>query len=575
MRQAVLGMSLVENLQEMERTREAYWLRYPTTGPLKLRWRALTVRHTLHLLPGQSILELGAGSGLWTSHLSEVTRGENPITAAVFNADLSQQAMARELATTSIALVDDLKSLGNGDGYDFVVGTAILCHDRCEENLEALTALLKPGGQLLFFEANYWNPQVFVKSAVPSVGRWTGNAECQTALRRYRLLKRASAQGLVSLEIVPYDIVHARTPARLLGATQSLSYLIEHLPGVREMCGTLLIWGRKPTMAPVAPPRVDLTRSGPLTNKVSVVVPCHNEAMNIGRLVTTLTDLYDSYIYEFVVVDDNSTDGTADVAEALAVADPRIRVVRRTAPPGVGRALRDGYQAARGEYILTLDCDFFLLGPELRDLFDAVAAGHDGAIGSRFSRESILLNYPGLKILGNRGFHLLVKWLLDLDVRDVSNNLKLMRADILRQLEIVEDGFAANAETGLKPLVAGYDIVEVPMSWIGRSTDMGSSSFRTLEVAPGYARVLSRTLRAGAAQRRAGRRDVAATAPPPARPPAPAPKPPVPASTNGVSARVPTNGGRPRGAGASRAVRVPVGLRVVRLLLAQSRAEWR
>src|SRR6476661_2515059 len=76
---------LAQNLREMERTREAYWLRYPGTSPTKLRWRALTVRHAFHVLPGESILELGAGSGLWTQHLSDVLRGENPITAAVFN----------------------------------------------------------------------------------------------------------------------------------------------------------------------------------------------------------------------------------------------------------------------------------------------------------------------------------------------------------------------------------------------------------------------------------------------------------------------------------------------------------
>jgi len=69
----------------MELSREAYWLRYPGTSPFKLCPRALTVRHCLHVLPGEKILELGAGSGLWTEHLTDVLRGENPITAAVDN----------------------------------------------------------------------------------------------------------------------------------------------------------------------------------------------------------------------------------------------------------------------------------------------------------------------------------------------------------------------------------------------------------------------------------------------------------------------------------------------------------
>ena len=78
-------MSLETNLRAMERTREAYWRRYPATSPVKLRWRALTVRHCFHTLPGESILELGAGSGLWTEHLATALKGECPITAVVFD----------------------------------------------------------------------------------------------------------------------------------------------------------------------------------------------------------------------------------------------------------------------------------------------------------------------------------------------------------------------------------------------------------------------------------------------------------------------------------------------------------
>ena len=68
----------------------------------------------------------------------------------------------------------------------------------------------------------------------------------------------------------------------------------------------------------------------------------------------------------------------------------------------------------------------------------------------------------------------------------MSNNLKLYRAGILKGLEINEDHFAANLETGLKPLISGFDIKEVPMSWINRSAEMGTSSFRSFRVGPDY-----------------------------------------------------------------------------------------
>jgi hypothetical protein len=303
----------------------------------------------------------------------------------------------------------------------------------------------------------------------------------------------SSHQGYTDVDIIPFDIVHPRTPTMMLGAMQSLGFILEHTPGLRDLCGTLYIWAKKPGDEEVRQPKISLARHETLFGSTSIVIPCHNEEMNIGRLVAALLQTYGPYIHEIVIVNDNSRDRTAEVAAELARHDPRIKVVNRSPPNGVGRALRDGYEVASGRYILTMDCDFVQIVPELRDLFDAVAIGHDGAIGSRFSHDSIMINYPFMKIVANRGFHALVNIFLRRRVRDSSNNLKLMKADILKTVEIRENHFAANAETGLRPILAGYDIVEVPVSWINRTVEMGSSSFRLVRVGGGYFRVL-RTL---------------------------------------------------------------------------------
>jgi hypothetical protein len=92
--------------------------------------------------------------------------------------------------------------------------------------------------------------------------------------------------------------------------------------------------------------------------------------------------------------------------------------------------------------------------------------------------------YPVTKILGSRTFHLLARVLLRRRMRDISNNLKLYGASILNDMEIEQPGVAANVETGLRPVLAGNDIVEVPISWINRTPTMGSSSCELLKVAP-------------------------------------------------------------------------------------------
>lgn len=477
----------------MEQSREAYWTRYPATSPIKLKWRALTVRHCFHVLPGESILELGAGSGIWTEHLNKVLRGENPITAAVFNEDLMEEAARKQLPNTKFVHVKDLEELP-AESFDYIVGTVILCHDLYAQNLAALYRLLKPGGQLLFFEANYWNPQVFLKNVIRPLGRYSGDARCHIGMRKYQLMKVASHQGFTHAEIVPYDIIHPRTPRFLVRSVQSLAFVLEHAPIVRELCGTLYIWLMKPKDEKTRRPQVNLANHEHLFRSTSFVVPCHNEEMNVPVLVEKIIEMYGDYVHEIIIVNDNSRDRTSDVTKEIAAREPRVKLIDRTPPNGVGLALRDGYTAATGRYILTMDSDFVQILPEFRDLFDVVAAGHDGAIGSRFSHESVLINYPFFKILCNRSFHLLVKLLLLGGVRDISNNLKLYRADILKNLKIEEPHFAANMETGIKPLLAGYDIKEVPISWINRTTEMGSSSFRIAKVAPNYFNALMRTI---------------------------------------------------------------------------------
>jgi len=201
--------------------------------------------------------------------------------------------------------------------------------------------------------------------------------------------------------------------------------------------------------------------------------------------------LYGEYLCEIILVDDSSEDGTAAELKALAADYREVKIVFRSPPNGVGRALADGFRAASGRYVLTMDCDFVHLLPEMRDLFDAAAERCDVVIGSRFSRHSVLLNYPFAKIVANRAFHLLAQLTFRKRFRDLTNNLKLFDRRVVDCLELREPGFAANAETGLQPILMGFSVREVPISWINRAPGMGSSSFRLAQVGGGYWRVLA------------------------------------------------------------------------------------
>lgn len=476
--------SVVEILSRREDYREDYRRRRDPICEDRLLWRAQSFRHLVHLIPGQTILEMGCGEGLFTQQLFRVSRGENPLTAVSFGSDRQRpDALPEAVEFVAVSL---LPGTLEGREFDFVVGLDLLDRDNSSEVLSIVYDFLKPGGQVVFYETNPWNIVLKLRRAV---GRLFGGKDPRRLLSRPELYELISEIGFIRIWAVFNDFVYKPLTRWMAWALRNLSILLENMPMVRTLAGSILIQAQKPPRN--APrPTVSLFEHETLRHSVSVVIPCHNEEMNIGPLVIGLQGLFGEYLREIIPVDDNSTDAMGAVVKKLASEDPKVRPIIRTPPNGVGRALAAGYGAAQGEWVLSMDCDFQHLLPEVRDLFDAAAEGFDVVVGSRFSRHSVLLNYPFQKIVANRGFHLLAQLVLRRRFRDLTNNLKLMRREVTERLQLMQPGFAANAETGLQPLLMGCKIKEVPISWINRTPDMGVSSFHLARVGAGYWQVL-------------------------------------------------------------------------------------
>jgi SAM-dependent methyltransferase len=478
--------TLIDTLALRERYRDNYRQHRDPLGDDRLLWRAQTFRHLVHLLPGQTILELGCGQGAFTRQLAGITRGANPITAVTFDRDGRRpEGLPAPVEFRTLAALPG--ALGTRR-FDFIIAMDLLDRRSCAQVLQHVHELLNPGGQVLFYESNPWNVMLKLRRAA---ARLLGDADPRDLLSRADLYELLSELGFIRVFAVYNDFVYRPLTRSLAWLLRNLSILLENTPLVRTLAGSILLHAQKPPRI-VPQPQVSLCEHEELRGAVSVVIPCHNEEMNIGPLVDRLRALYGAYLHEIIAVDDTSRDGTRAVIERLAAADPLIQPIFRDPPNGVGRAIADGYRAATGRWVLSMDCDFQHLLPEVRDLFDAAAQGYDVVVGSRFSRHSVLLNYPIQKIVANRGFHLLAQVVLLRRFRDLTNNLKLMRREVVDQLRLTQPGFAVNAETGLQPLVMGFTIKEAPISWINRTPDMGVSSFRLMRVGGGYTQVLYR-----------------------------------------------------------------------------------
>ena len=203
--------------------------------------------------------------------------------------------------------------------------------------------------------------------------------------------------------------------------------------------------------------------------RASVIIPTHNEGQAIGRV---LADLPSSLVTEVIVVDSNSTDGTAEVARkmgARVISEPRR---------GYGRACLTGLANTKdADIVVFLDGDYSDRPAELPTLLAPILEGRaDIALGSRLSGEANRGALPWHQAFGNRLAAGLIGLLYGVKITDLGP-FRAGRAEVLRALALEEPTYGWAVETILKGAIAGYRIVEIPVSYyprIGRSKISGT-----------------------------------------------------------------------------------------------------
>lgn len=205
---------------------------------------------------------------------------------------------------------------------------------------------------------------------------------------------------------------------------------------------------------------------------LSIVVPVYNEEATVRAVIERLLAIDLPVAREILVVNDGSTDGTRAVLDGLPAAGETLRVIHAAVNGGKGRAIRTGFEQARGTIVAIQDADLELDPAQLGTLVEPILAGETPAVyGSRFLNGA--QGAPLMTVIANRFLTGLTNMLYGSRLTDMETCYKLMRADIARDLQLECNRFDIEPEITAKLLRAGHQIVERPVAFEPRSRAQG------------------------------------------------------------------------------------------------------
>jgi dolichol-phosphate mannosyltransferase len=217
--------------------------------------------------------------------------------------------------------------------------------------------------------------------------------------------------------------------------------------------------------------------------RVLVIVPTYNERENLPMLARRLMEAGECHL---MVVDDNSPDGTGQLAEALAVEYPgRITVLHRTGPRGLGHAYVEGFRIAldtKAELICQMDADLSHDPVYLPDLV-AAASEFDLVIGSRYVSGVSVVNWPLRRILLSKLANRYIRAVTRLRIRDCTGGFRCWRREALARLPLAQarsNGYAFMVETLFEAARQDCRIGEVPIIFVERRAGASKVSGRVL-----------------------------------------------------------------------------------------------
>jgi dolichol-phosphate mannosyltransferase len=215
-----------------------------------------------------------------------------------------------------------------------------------------------------------------------------------------------------------------------------------------------------------------MTQPASATGRVLIVMPTYNERQNLEIMAQRIRESIPDA--DLLVVDDNSPDGTGDLAEKLVETDPRVHVMHRTEKAGLGKAYLSGFTWALEhgyDVVVEMDADGSHRPEDLPRLLDAIAAGADGAIGSRYVPGGKVVNWPRKREILSRCANVYVQVMIGFGIKDATGGYRAYTAATLRRIDLTNvesTGYSFQVDMTVRIMKAGLRLVEVPITFVER-----------------------------------------------------------------------------------------------------------
>ncbi len=222
--------------------------------------------------------------------------------------------------------------------------------------------------------------------------------------------------------------------------------------------------------------------------KLSVVIPAYNEEGSVEKTLRGIHETLNHYgiDHELVVINDNSKDKTEELLKTLQSSIPSLVYYTNKGPNGFGYAVRYGLERFKGDCVAVMMADLSDSPEDLVKFYQTmVAEGYDCVFGSRFMKESKVIDYPKIKFAINRLANFIVKTTFRIRYNDTTNAFKLYKREVIQGLKpFLAPHFNLTLELPLKAIIRGFSYTVVPNSWTNRQH--GKSNLKIKEMGSRY-----------------------------------------------------------------------------------------